>query len=362
MPRENKKLAAAKSAQNDEFYTQYNDIEKEVNAYIDYNENVFRNKTILLPCDDPETSNFTRYFANNFQRLGIKKLISTSYVHGIGDQNVSLFDKKMSESIKSKHEKHGKIFVLDGDTDHSGRIDIKDLKSSYLKGDGDFASPEVKKLRDEADIIITNPPFSLFHEFLAWINEANKKFLIIGNINCLTYQDVFTQIKQNKCWLGTGMGRWISGFIVPPEYKLYGTEAHINEKGQRIVSTNNCLWLTNLEHGKRHEVVEYATMRQNLKYNHKLVKVLKKKYNVDTYPKYDNYDAIEIPYSDAIPADYVGAMGVPITYLDKYNPDQFEILGIMASTTVTDINYGYPFVNGKKVYARILIKNKHPEV
>ena len=122
------------------------------------------------------------------------------------------------------------------------------------------------------------------------------------------------------------------------------------------------MWLTNLEHGKRHEVVEYATMRQNLKYNHKLVKVLKKKYNVDTYPKYDNYDAIEIPYSDAIPADYVGAMGVPITYLDKYNPDQFEILGIMASTTVTDINYGYPFVNGKKVYARILIKNKHPEV
>ncbi|XOV68677.1 MAG: adenine-specific methyltransferase EcoRI family protein [Fluviicola sp.] len=348
-------LAAAKKAKNDEFYTLYSDIQKEIQAYLDYNPNIFKGKTILLPCDDPEWSNFTKFFAQNFERFGIKKLISTSYAanskpYKLGYQ-VTLFEESAPQYDSSKTESNGKIFTLERDITEDGKIDVEDLEWKYLEGDGDFRSEEVIKLRDEADIIITNPPFSLFRDFLNWIIEADKQFAIIGNINAIAYQEIFALIKQNKIWLGTGMGRWISGFIVPDSYELYGTEARIDNEGNRIVATNNCLWLTNIEHGKRYQPLQLMTMADNQRFNKKL----KKK---PAYEKYDNYDAIEVPFTDAIPSDYEGTLGVPITFLDKYNPNQFEIIGIMATTKISEYNFGYPYVNGKKIYARILIKKK----
>ena len=327
-------MIKAKASKNDEFYTLFSDIQKEVNAYIEYNPEVFRDKTILLPCDDPEWSNFTKFFAQNFDRFGIKRLISTSYASNskkVKFEQLSFFEMNSPKYDEKKTKSHGKIFTLDRDKNKSGKIDIEDLEWDYLEGDGDFRSKEVKRLRDEADIIITNPPFSLFREFFSWIIKAKKQFLIIGNINCLTYKEVFAQIKSNKVWLGNGMGRWISGFIVPEGYELYGTEARIDESGKRIVSTNNCLWLTNIEHGRRHQPLELMTMEDNIKYSrHKDIKGYK-------YQKYENYDAIEVPYTDSIPSNYDGVMGVPITFLDKYNPEQFEIvaLGIVGSCEFT---------------------------
>jgi len=221
-----------------------------------------------------------------------------------------------------------------------------------LKEDGDFRSDECIALLKQSDIVTTNPPFSLFLEYTKQLFDYNKKFLIIGNINCLTYRDIFKKIKQNEIWLGKGMGRWISGFIVPKSYELYGTEARIDENGDRIVATNNCLWLTNLDHGKRHQPLSLMTIADNKKFNKKLLK------KENSYKKYDNYDAIEVPYTDAIPSDYKGVIGVPITFLDKYNPEQFEIIGQMVTTKVDEFNHGYPYVDGKKIYARILIKHK----
>ena len=318
------KMVQAKSAKNDEFYTRYNDIQKEINAYLEYNPDTFKDKKILLPCDDPEWSNFTKFFAQNFEQFGLKKLISTSYAPDskkVNFEQLSLFEMNSPQYDKNKTKSHGKIFTLTKDKNKSGKIDIDDLEWKYLEGDGDFRSDEVTKLRDEADIIITNPPFSLFREFLNWIISGRKEFIIIGSINCITYKEVFAQIKSNKIWLGNGMGRWISGFIVPKGYELYGTEARI-ENGERIVATNNCLWLTNIEHGKRHQPLQLMTMADNIKYSkHKDIK------NLD-YQKYENYDAIEVPHTDSIPSDFKGIMGVPITFLDKYNPNQFEIVGL----------------------------------
>lgn len=349
-------LHKAKKNKNDEFYTQYADIQKEVNAYLEYNPGVFRDKTILLPCDDPEWSNFTKFFAQNFETFGLKKLISTSYA--IESKNVdwdwqpTLFETENPLFSMDKTKIKGKIFTLTKDENADGKINIDDLKWNYMDGDGDFRSEEVQRLKDEADFIITNPPFSLFKEFFTWLIDGRKQFLIIGSINAISYKEIFLQIKNNKVWLGNGMGRWISGFIVPEGYELYGTEARIDENGNRIVATNNCLWLTNLEHGRRHQPLELNTMAQNRKHSkHKEVRD-------NGYPHYDNYDAIDVPFTDAIPCDYDGVMGVPITFLDKYCPDQFEILGQMVTTKIDEYNFGYPYINGKKVYARILIKNR----
>ena len=358
-------LREANKAKNDEFYTQYEDIQKEVNAYLEYNPDVFRGKTVLLPCDDPEWSNFTRFFAQNFENFGLKKLISTSFAHESknfkGAYQLSLFEEFSPQFDEDKTKTHGKIFTLTRDSNKSGMIDIDDLEWQYLEGDGDFRSDEVKALCEEADIIITNPPFSLFREFLAWIFEHNKQFLIIGNINCISYQEVFVKIKENKAWLGNGMGRWISGFIVPEGYELYGSEARIDENGQRIVATNNCLWLTNLEHGRRHQPLSLMTMKDNIKYSkHKEIRDV-------GYEKYDYYDAIDVPFTDAIPSDYEGLMGVPITFLDKFNPDQFEIIDgigrysmLTGPTPETQGKY-LTKVNGKPKYARIVIKKKVQE-
>lgn len=369
MPRQDV-LTSAKAANKNEFYTQYEDIEREVNAYVDYNPDVFRNKVILLPCDDPEWSNFTKYFAANFERFGIRKLISTSYAKGWANQHmqISLFEKNAPQYSEELRQEHGKLFILERDVDGSGRIDRDDLEYTYLDGDGDFRSEEVTKLRDEADFVITNPPFNtLFREFFAWLMEGKKQFLCIASINCITYKELFPYIKANQVWVGTGMGRWISGFLVPEDYELYGTEARMDNQGRRIVATNNCLWLTNIDHGKRHEPLKLMTMEENLKFNQTLRKRLMKKFGDDSqYPHYDNYDAIEVPFTEAIPSDYDGVMGVPISFLDKFNPEQFEIIGATESEGkgfskgLWDENSGVAqaTANQVRIYKRLFIRKK----
>ena len=347
----NDKLSAAKKAKNDEFYTQYHDIEREVEAYLEYNPDVFRDKTVLLPCDDPEWSNFTRYFAQNFDRLGLKKLISTSYApeskrYKEGYQ-LTLFETGSPQFDADKTKTHGKIFVLTHDITGDNRIDINDLEWQYLEGDGDFRSKEVCKLRDEADIIVTNPPFSLFREFFAWLMNSGKLFIMIANKNCVTYKEVFPYFKENKIW--SGRREWAGGMWF---------ETKDSEDVDKVVDGVNMknvpsIWLTNIEHGRRHQPLQLMTLEDNLKYSkHKEVKGL------SGYDHYDNYNAIEVPYTDAIPNDYEGVMGVPVSFLDKYCPEQFEILGQMANTNVDEHNFGYPFVNGIRKYARILIRKK----
>ena len=319
----NTDLTKAKKQKNDEFYTQYFDIEKEMNAYLEYDPDVFRGKSVLLPCDDPEWSNFTKYFAQNFELLGLKKLVSTSYAPDskkIEKYIPTLFEMNDSQFDSEKTHKNGKIFVLTEDRSGDGKIDINDLDWNYLQGDGDFRSAEIRKLRDEADIIITNPPFSLFREFLAWIVEADKKFTIIGNMNAITYKEVFPLLKNNQMWLGQSISSGDREFRVPENYPIEASGWRIDEDGNVYLRIKGVRWFTNLDHGRRHQPLQLMTMADNLKYNKKLK-------GKNAYVKYDNYDAIEVPFTEAIPSDYDGVMGVPISFLDKYNPDQFEIVG-----------------------------------
>lgn len=364
----NSNLTNAKNAKNDEFYTQYHDIEKEINAYLEYNPDVFKDKTILLPCDDPEWSNFTKYFAQNFRRLGLKKLISTSYAPESKNYKSiyqpTLFEVNDPQFDEYKTVKNGKIFILDHDKSGDGKIDFNDLEWHYLDGDGDFRSAEIIKLRDEVDIIITNPPFSLFREFLAWIVEADKKFLIIGNMNAITYKEVFPLIKENKVWLGATGNSNDMVFGVPKGAEVAEKDrlkaARLGYVGDYTRLGNSC-WFSSLDHGRRHQPIKLMSMNDNLKYNKKLK-------GKESYDHYDNYDAIEVPFTDAIPSDYDGVMGVPISFLDKYNPEQFEILG-----SDYDVKEGYlsfliknewngkidrGYVQNNRIYSRILIKHK----
>jgi hypothetical protein len=325
----NSNLTNARNAKNDEFYTQFHDIEKEMSAYLEYDYDVFRGKTVLLPCDDPEWSNFTKFFAQNFERFGLKKLISTSYaveskIYKINYQP-TLFEINDPQFDECKSRENGKIFTLTRDKSGDGRIDVNDLEWSYLKGDGDFRSEEIKMLRDESDIIVTNPPFSLFREFLAWIVAANKQFVIIGNMNAITYKEVFPLIKTNKMWLGNRFNQRVNGknmtFSVPDSYALSGTEVEMSSDGKKMISVAGTGWFTNIDHGKRHQNLPLMTMEDNIKFSkHKEIKGKE-------YQKYDNYDAIEVPFTDAIPSDYEGIMGVPISFLTKHSPEQFKILG-----------------------------------
>ncbi len=354
----NSNLSKAKSAKNDEFYTQYNDIEKEMQAYLDYDPNVFRGKTILLPCDDPHWSNFTKYFAQNFERFGLKKLISTSYAHISkhlqADYQASLFEKQSPIYDEVKSVEKGKIYILDKDTNKDGKVDINDLQYQYLSGTGDFKTDEIKALRDEADMIITNPPFSLFREFLAWIIEANKKFTIIGNMNAITYKDVFPLIKNNEVWLGATISSGDREFRVPDSYPLEAAGTRIDDEGNKYIRVKGVRWFTNIDHGRRHEPLQLMTMADNLKFNKKIQ-------DKPAYQKYDEYDAIEIPVTLAIPSDHTGIMGVPISFLDKYDPEQFEILGL-DRYIADNPHYGKRFdLNGKEVYARILIRHINPK-
>lgn len=331
---DNASLGAAKTAKNDEFYTQYSDIEAEMNAYVEYDPDVFRGKTILLPCDDPEWSNFTKYFAANFERFGLKKLISTSYAKGAGNHQITMFEMLSPLYDETKHEAHGKLFTLSRDKDGSGSIDTDDIEfSGYLEGDGDFRSEEVCRLRDEADIIITNPPFSLFREFLAWIMEAKKQFIILGNMNAITYKEVFPLLKDNIVWLGYKSLNQDMYFNVTNEYKAWLLSNKKEGSAYKIIDgivmgrLASACWFTNVDHGKRHEKMILDTMAHNLKYNKRLKKHFENEFGKIEYPKFDNYNAIEVPFNECIPSDYVGIIGVPITFLDKYNPDQFQILG-----------------------------------
>ena len=365
----NTNLGTAKAAKNDEFYTQYADIQKEVNAYLEYNPDTFRDKTVLLPCDDPEWSNFTRFFAQNFERLGLKRLISTSYAvesKKYKNYQPTLFETESPWYDVDKTRIKGKIFELTRDTNGNGRIDIDDLEWHYLEGDGDFRSKEVCALRDEADIIVTNPPFSLFREFVAWAFDAGKEFLIIGNINAISYKEVFPKIQMNKLWLGatnfnTGMYFFVpDGFEYAPSYKFERTMG-----GHAVNRVPGVCWFTNLEHGRRHEPLSLMSMNDNIRYGrHKDI-------SKNGYQKYVNYDGIDVPYSDAIPDDYVGAMGVPLTFLDRYCPEQFEIVGLGIGDLAkelgisknhrgrTDLQYIDTESGKAKVpYSRIIIRKK----
>lgn len=346
----NANLSKAKAGKNDEFYTQYADIQKEVNAYLEYNADVFRNKTILLPCDDPEWSNFTKFFAQNFEQFGIRKLISTSYApeaKKIKSWSPTLFETESPYYDADKSKTNGKIFILDHDTDANGRTDIDDLEWSYLEGNGDFRSDEVKCLRDEADTIITNPPFSLFREFVKWITEADKKFLIIGNQNAITYKEIFPLIKENKMWLGKGFTGGATHFI-----SNYEDVATAGNHIEGMIRVSGVVWFTNLDHGRRHQALALMSMEDNIMYSkHKEI-------NGKSYAHYDNYDAIEVPFTDAIPGDYSGVMGVPISFLDKYCPEQFEIIGLDRYVEGNRYPNKRMFINNKEIYARILIRKR----
>lgn len=383
----NQDLTNAKKAKKDEFYTRWEEIEKEVNAYLEYDKNVFKGKTILLPADDPFESNFFKYFAVHFNDYGLKKLIATSYDSSpIVNQQLSLFEE---DEVEKKLGKAYKIELTHvGDFDHDGVFNIEDVEKfllsekiklnssggsnvlSYLHGDsdfvpGDFRSKEVTRLSDNADIIITNPPFSLFREFVKWIDPKNKKFLIIGNINVVTYKEIFPLIRDNYMWMGSSIHSGDRPFYVPDDYPLNASGAGIDEEGRKYIRVKGVRWFTNLDHGRRHEPLSLMSMADNIKFSkHKDVKS-------HEYLQYDNYDALDVPYTDAIPNDYEGIMGVPITFLDKYNPDQFIIKGLAAGNSrktklYGDVKYtpnkldrgGCGVVNGKRKYARILIKRK----
>lgn len=320
----NSKLTEAKRAKNDEFYTQFHDIEKEISAYLEFNPDVFKGKTLLLPCDDPEWSNFTKYFAQNFETFGLKKLISTSYA--VESKNYksgyqpTLFETSAPYFDKVKTVKNGKIFTLSHDKTGDHKVNVDDLEWHYLTGDGDFRSNEIKKLRDESDIIITNPPFSLFREFLAWIIETGKQFVVISNLNAITYKEIFPLIKNDKMWLGNGFHAG-NAYFSSPFATEYAEGVYNSETG--LVKFRNVCWFTNLDHGRRHQPLPLMTMAENLKYSkHKEIKGKK------SYVRYENYDAIEVPFTDSIPKDYDGIMGVPISFLDKHSPEQFEIVGM----------------------------------
>jgi hypothetical protein len=365
----NENLGDAKKAKNDEFYTQYHDIEKEMNAYLDFNKDVFRDKTVLLPCDDPEWSNFTKYFAQNFTKLGLRKLISTSYSLNSKPERLdlepTLFELESPKYDATKSHENGRILVLDSDTNGDGVINFEDLEWNYLEGNGDFASAEVTALRDESDIIVTNPPFSLFRKFLAWVVEANKQFVIIGNMNAITYKEVFPLIQENRLWLGATANGSDLVFAVPPGYEI---DPKDRDKAARLgyvgdyTRLGNACWFTTLEHNRRHEALQLMTAEDNIRYGRAGV-------NGVGYQKYDNYDAIEVPYTESIPSDFEGVMGVPISFLSKYNPDQFQILGSQRWSKSDELELIYrgdktlhsdkaTFINGRETYDRIFLRHK----
>lgn len=323
----NDNLGNARQAKNDEFYTQFSDIQKEMNAYLDFNPDVFRGKTVLLPCDDPEWSNFTKYFAQNFEILGLKKLISTSYAPDSKPAAIpyqpTLFELESPGFDPEKTQTRGKIFTLTHDKTGDDVINVDDLEWSYLEGGGDFRSDEITKLRDEADIIVTNPPFSLFREFLAWLVDAEKDFVIIGNMNAITYKEVFPLIMENKLWLGATANGTDLVFRVPEGFEVSESDKLKAEKLGYVgdyTRLGNACWFTTIDHGRRHQPLSLMTEQDNMKYNNAI--------GSGGYTKYDNYDAIEVPRTDGIPSDYRGVMGVPISFLSKYSPDQFEIIGM----------------------------------
>lgn len=314
-------LHKAKSSKSDEFYTLFEDIERELAFYA----NCFNGKTVYCNCDNPKESNFFKYFIQNFKQLGLKKPIASYYVPDYRN----LFND-------SAPAQGGYVEYTAND---AGK-ELTELRVNNFSGNGDFRSHECISLLQQSDIVVTNPPFSLFREHLAQIVKYNKSFLIIGNVNAITYKEVFHLIQNNRAWLGVHLGRGISGFKVPEHYEMYGTEARITENGDRIISPNNCLWLTNLDLQARHDLLRLTKVYSG---------------NEDAYPKFDNYNGINVNRTQDIPMDYDGAIGVPITFLHKYNPAQFEIIKFRKGDDGKDLS-----INGRCPYFRILIKNRLP--
>lgn len=376
----NHSLHAAKSAKQDEFYTQYIDIQREVEAYLEFDPNTFKGKIVYCNCDDPFESNFFKYFAANFNKLGLKKLISTSYDGSpIAGQGLLFPEYDQGDHKRQKPHSIAVAVEIDEVTDLNGdgATGIEDVKlflernphsRTSLKGGGDFRSAECVKLLKQADIVVTNPPFSLFREYVSQLVEHGKKFLIIANKNSITLKEIFPLIKENKLWMGVRAfsgGMW---FVATYEGKYEKTV-----DGVKLINVP-AVWFTNLDHGRRHEMLPLMTTADNLKFSrHKEIKGKK------AYERYDNYDAIEVPYTDSIPSDYDGAMGVPISFIDKYNPDQFEILGITDrdnnsglktkeytrkdTPKAGDLNRRGAIREGrtlKSTFARLLIRHRRP--
>jgi hypothetical protein len=367
----NRSLHAAKAAKQDEFYTQYVDIQNEVEAYLEFDPNTFLDKIVYCNCDDPFESNFFKYFAINFNKLGLKQLIANNYDGSpIAGRRTSFPEYEKGNGKRKKPKALAVILDQVKDENGDGAVDITDvelfLKSNKaariaLKGDayytgGDFRSSECVEFLKQADIVVTNPPFSLFREYVAQLVKHGIKFLIIGNQNAITYKEIFPLIKENKIWLGVDNGgtKW---FQVRDDYDITTESRKKIVDGTKYFSMGSIMWFTNLDHGRRHEKLPLMTMADNLKFSkHKEIR------GKATYDRYDNYDAIEVPYTDAIPSDYDGVMGVPITFLDKYNPDQFEILGCNRGVE-QDPNgiYGRgSYLNGKETFKRLFIRHRHP--
>lgn len=349
----NSNFHKASKAKKDEFYTQLVDIEKELKHY----KSQFRDKVVYCNCDDPFESNFFKYFAGNFNALGLKKLIATSYKPSpIANTQLRLFGgSEILTTSKGRPKITANKFIINEvhDIDGDGAFDLRDIAEqlkanknnewSAMGGEGDFRSEESIELLKQADIVVTNPPFSLFREYVSQLIEYNKKFLILGDQNAITYKETFSYIKENKLWLGYDNGgtKW---FQVPMDYDIPTESRKKIENGVKYFSMGRIVWFTNLDTTKRHQEI-----------------TLYKKYSPEEYPNYDTYDAINVNKVSDIPMNYKGVMGVPITFLDKYSPDQFEIVGI--DRYVEDNpNYGKRFtVNKKETYARVIIKNKKPQ-
>ena len=373
----NSNLNSAKTARKDEFYTQLTDIEKEMRYYRKH----FQGKTVLCNCDDPFESNFFKHFALNFNRLGLKKLIATCYYSSpitgqqlqygcdANGQMTFYFEDKGVEENKSKRP-YKAVVTQVYDKKGDGGVDMLDVAELFrsgenelveLEGDGDFRSPECLALLDEADIIVTNPPFSLFREYVSMLVEHQKHFIIIGNQNAISYEETFSLMKNNKMWIGASIHSGDRAFFVPDDYPLDAAGCGIDEiTGRKYIRVKGIRWFTNLDIKQRHEEM-----------------ILVRHYTPEQYPKYVNYDAIEVAKTSDIPCDYDGEMGVPITFMDKYNPEQFEIIGIsreLVRTLSEDVrkNGAYPQIGRfyldvgaekyKKVYERLVIRNKRPEL
>ena len=365
----NKNLTNAKKAKNDEFYTQYGDIQKEIAAYLEFNSDVFRGKIVYCNCDDPYESNFFRYFVLNFNKLGLKQLITTSYKPSpIANTELVLQptllagyeDKVVNKPVKLKGRPKvtankfiiNEVHEMDGDGEFNLKDIAKQLKANKhnewtpLNGDGDFKSPECVKLLKQSNIVVTNPPFSLFREYVKQIFDYNKKFVIIGSMNAITYKEIFPLIKENKMWLGNGFNGG-NAYFFTPNTRDFASGVYDVKTG--LVKFRNVCWFTNLDHGRRHQPLKQMTMEENLKYSkHKEIKGKK------AYDKYDNYNAIEVPFTDSIPSDYNGVMGVPISFLDKYNPEQFEIVKFRHGDDGKDLR----LKDGTCPYFRVLIRHK----
>ena len=407
----NQNLTSAKRAKNDEFYTQYNDIQKELEAYFEYNDTVFKGKTVYCNCDDPYESHFFQFFINNFNRYGLKKLVTTSFVPSpiVGGQ-LPLFEIKGLQGLNNKEPFKIEISAVK-DFNNDGATNIYDVEwllkndvnvATKLKGNGDFRSDECITLLKQADIVVTNPPFSLFREYVAQLTQYNKQFVIIGNKNAITYKEIFPLIKDDKLWVGhTPMGIDLL-FDVHGEFAEELVQTKKEGSAYKVIdgvikARAQAVWFTNLDHGKRFDACPLMTMADNKKFNKKVI-------NSDTcYQKYDNYNAIEVPFTSAIPSDYKGVMGVPISFLDKYCPRQFEIVGLTSGRDEFECrpikkylnpkqhNTNGTITNGSKantratlrlkeipnsiyytaensegalviVYARILIKHKQPRI